>query len=344
MYKVNMNSHHSALALIFAELFILSLQFFGVTILDLVAPLISDVDYYFIVLVITQVAILVAALAAVVIARREGPARFKDFAPSRMSLSQAGRLALSAIGLLFFSLPFTSLFSELLINLGVSTPSSPLTFANSYEFFWGLILVCVLPAVVEEFTVRGAIMNGLLKVGVLPAIFLSAFIFAIMHGNPYQLVHQFLLGAVMAYVVIVSGNLLSSFIMHFTNNAIALVASSLTYFAQNSPNGNLSTSTAGPLEYVILFVLSALGAWLFVVQIKRWTQGAIISEVSRHPDKRSIYVRWCDSKGLFGYVSALGKWRLEVWNKQEKLSPTIYLAIGLALFILGLNTYSLVVM
>ena len=39
------------------------------------------------------------------------------------------------------------------------------------------------------------------------AILITAGMFSLMHGNPIQTVHQFLLGAVLAYVVLVSKSL-----------------------------------------------------------------------------------------------------------------------------------------
>jgi hypothetical protein len=44
-----------------------------------------------------------------------------------------------------------------------------------------------------------------------------------MHGNPDQLVHQFFVGLMLAYVMQVTGNLLAPMILHFSNNFLALL-------------------------------------------------------------------------------------------------------------------------
>ena len=53
-------------------------------------------------------------------------------------------------------------------------------------------------------------------------MFVSAFLFTIMHGGPEQTVHQFILGVVFGYIFVTTGNLWVTILIHFFNNAIAV--------------------------------------------------------------------------------------------------------------------------
>lgn len=88
-----------------------------------------------------------------------------------------------------------------------------------------LIVFCLaaLPAICEEFTMRGVILNGFIKKGKNFAILISALMFMIMHLSLEQSIYQFVLGVILATIVYYSGNILYSIILHFANNAIILI-------------------------------------------------------------------------------------------------------------------------
>ena len=342
MYKVKLSSKHSALALIAVEVFILGFQLVATICLSLFAPDMDEVTEYFILLFITQIAIGVAAIGTLFASRRDTGCSPRDYTPSAVRPMDVLRLFLITCGILLFSSPLANGFSMLLEGLGVSLPASPVSFSTGTEFLLGLVFVCVMPAIFEELANRGVILNGLTRMGAWPAILLSAFIFAIMHGNPHQLIHQFFLGAVMAYAVLVSGNILSSVIIHFANNFIALLLTFLT------ANATVVEVTPPGTEVIFAPIVLALygammfgGFCLFSSQIKRWTQSNILAHVHARPEKRESYVRWRDAGGFFGYVSKLIRWRTDE-NQKERLSPLMILAILLALMILALNTYTMV--
>ncbi len=91
-----------------------------------------------------------------------------------------------------------------------------------------IILVALLPAICEELVFRGTILNGLKKFGPRLMMVLCGLLFAIMHLNIEQSIYQFVLGMVLAGVVLVTGSILSSMILHFFNNALVLVMSFIT--------------------------------------------------------------------------------------------------------------------
>ena len=100
------------------------------------------------------------------------------------------------------------------------------------------------------------ITNGLKKYGTWTAIILSAVFFALIHQNLQQLIYQLFLGGVMAYIVIKTGNIVYTMILHFFNNFVILLSAYLT----GSTTNNIDYSNAWNVIYPILLVIAAVGA------------------------------------------------------------------------------------
>ena len=79
--------------------------------------------------------------------------------------------------------------------------------------------------IIEEIIFRGIIQKGMINNGVKPrnAILVSAFIFGIVHFNPWQFIGAFLLGIVLGVVYFKTKSLLMSIFLHFFNNTIAAI-------------------------------------------------------------------------------------------------------------------------
>lgn len=113
-------------------------------------------------------------------------------------------------------------FNKLLETAGIYSatdlpdPSEPL------NAVLGLLCVCVAPALGEEFMFRGVMLGSYRRKGGLKAVVLSALVFALGHFNPAQLVHQFILGVVLAYLVEATDNIWYAVAVHFLNNVLAL--------------------------------------------------------------------------------------------------------------------------
>ena len=135
-------------------------------------------------------------------------------------------------------------FLELLgYPLQVASPDLPesLTNPKSYGIFsLAVIVVALLPAICEEILFRGVVLNGLrTRFGDIASIFLSALMFALMHQNLQQLVYPFLLGSVMGWIVLRTGSIASSIIVHFCNNFLTILftyLSNISSFSLSLPN------------------------------------------------------------------------------------------------------------
>ena len=97
--------------------------------------------------------------------------------------------------------------------------------AISDNTFMVFLLVSFFAPIIEEIIFRGIIQKGMINNGVKPrnAILVSAFIFGIVHFNPWQFIGAFLLGIVLGVVYFKTKSLLMSIFLHFFNNTIAAI-------------------------------------------------------------------------------------------------------------------------
>ena len=89
-----------------------------------------------------------------------------------------------------------------------------------------ILAIAVLPAVAEEIVFRGVLARSLARQH-RPwlAVVMSAAVFGIYHLVPQQVVATFLLGCLLGFFTLRSRSLLPAMVIHFLNNAIAVVVS-----------------------------------------------------------------------------------------------------------------------
>lgn len=87
----------------------------------------------------------------------------------------------------------------------------------------GVLGTAVVPALVEEFAIRGTVMQALRKYGDKFAIVMSALVFALMHGNMVQIPFAFIAGIAIGYAVTVSGSMWVGVAIHFLNNLMSVL-------------------------------------------------------------------------------------------------------------------------
>ena len=97
------------------------------------------------------------------------------------------------------------------------------------EMLLVLFTVALLPAVSEELVFRGILQNDLIRStgNIHVGVWLSAAIFSFIHFQFFGFFPRMLLGIILGYLYITSGNLGVSILMHFTNNAMVVIALNL---------------------------------------------------------------------------------------------------------------------
>lgn len=166
-------------------------------------------------------------------------------------------------------------FSEILNNLrkimGIGQSDSGEIVFDLMNFndiaalaFVYLIVVPVFPAICEEALFRGVIARGFKGIGDFPAALLSGFMFAIMHGNYSQFLLQFILGVEIGYFVLKTGNFAVGAVMHFTNNAFALLNALVVVLAEAVVSAEFSL--------ILQAALIVFGAVILFLSIYLWVR------------------------------------------------------------------------
>lgn len=99
-----------------------------------------------------------------------------------------------------------------------------------------LLTVALVPAVCEELLFRGGVQNlferwfGRSGKAWAPhaAVWVTAVIFSLIHGEVFSFMPRLLLGAMLGYIYIYSGSIVPNMLVHFVNNAIVVVTYWLT--------------------------------------------------------------------------------------------------------------------
>lgn len=89
---------------------------------------------------------------------------------------------------------------------------------------WGYLVIGLLAPFTEEMVFRGAILRKLLdSYSPWKAIALSAFFFSLIHMNPVQMPHAFLIGLLLGWMYWRTGSILPGIAQHWANNSAAYV-------------------------------------------------------------------------------------------------------------------------
>ena len=87
-----------------------------------------------------------------------------------------------------------------------------------YTVVLHFLVICLVPAVCEEFLFRGAILTNLLPFGRANAILISALLFGLMHQNIAQFFYAFCAGIVLGLIYERTGSIWTCMLLHMTNN------------------------------------------------------------------------------------------------------------------------------
>ena len=105
---------------------------------------------------------------------------------------------------------------ELIFDRSLTNPVESTTYGES--FLVNLIFVAILAPIIEELVFRKLICDRLLPLGEGYAIFLSAAIFGLVHGNLFQFFYAFLVGMLFSYIYVKTGRVRYSLIYHMLTN------------------------------------------------------------------------------------------------------------------------------
>ncbi len=148
----------------------------------------------------------------------------------------------------------TNVFIEFLYYCGYSSILGGIDIPNFGIYLVYVLVSCVTPAVCEEILFRGVVASGFKEKGFKVALIASSLIFMLMHGGPEQTVHQFIIGLVVGYMFLKTGNIWLGIIVHFFNNFISVTQAYLLTMYQNSNPTEVVVETTSTTTLSSLFV------------------------------------------------------------------------------------------
>lgn len=132
---------------------------------------------------------------------------------------------------------------------------------------WTVLTTVVLAPILEEVFFRGQILGSIKhKYGSFWALLVSSLLFALIHGNPPQMVNAFFMGLILGYICLKTGSLLSVIVIHAFNNALAYIQ--LEAFGEDSATATVRQSIGNDAVYYIVYGISL--ALLVVGIIGMW--------------------------------------------------------------------------
>ncbi len=161
---------------------------------------------------------LLVFLPAFFYCRRRG-GRVRDYVPYRKINIATIVLVVICTYLMY---PLIIVLNAISMIFTTSGSMAVMDMMQGQSFFLSLLFTAILPACVEEFLFRGVLFSTYKKSRMLPAIFLSGFLFGCMHMNLNQFIYAFALGVYLAFLVEATGSVFSSMVAHFTLNATSV--------------------------------------------------------------------------------------------------------------------------
>ena len=143
-----------------------------------------------------------------------------------------------------------------------------------------VITIAILPPLCEEFIFRGFVYGGYRK-SCRPAgaIFMSAFLFGLIHGNINQFAYAFLIGISMALLAEATGSIWPTVLMHFLINIRSIIA---MYLLEHIHNGFFEKYLESGVPVDIGSSLIAIAIYAVLSVLTTLMAGAILSWIAGH--------------------------------------------------------------
>jgi len=206
------------------------------------------------------------------------------------------RVIVVSIMIIFVSLPFISWLGE--INQSLSLPEYLsgienwmermegkandliVAFLNVKSFggmLFNVFMIAIIPAVGEEFLFRGVILR-LFKEWTKNthiAVMVSAFLFSALHMQFYGFMPRLLLGIILGYLFVWSGSLWIPMLIHFINNAFAII---YIYATGSMDLLNSDVDSIGASDNSFIITASAVFMIFMMLIVYKWHRDKQITE------------------------------------------------------------------
>ena len=157
---------------------------------------------------------------------------------------------------------FVDFMGEVGVQLTAPEHSVPSGFGGRFIY---VISIAVIPPLVEEFAIRGVIMQPLRRYGDVFAIVASSLVFAVLHGNLIQAPFALIAGIGIGYAVCITNSVWTGVLIHAVNNLYSVV----TEFMIEDITDTAVLDRVYIIVTIALYAAAIIGSALFIVFKKR---------------------------------------------------------------------------
>lgn len=190
----------------------------------------------------------------------------KSFVKSKMSLGEFISLfALSQFLMLVGNYIGTTVNAFFGAMLGEEITNSTSELIESSPVWLTLVIAVIIGPIIEELIFRKLMLDRLSRYGNVLAIFVSGISFGLFHGNLYQFFYSALLGILLAYITVKTGNWLYSVAMHVMINFFGSVAALPAIDRINEFYESLEAFESGAAIDIRSFMLGGMAVFSYVL-------------------------------------------------------------------------------
>ena len=171
---------------------------------------------------------------------------------------------------------FSMIFSENYVSQEMES-------AVASPFLGNMVFLALIPAVLEEYSVRGVMFHEYRRAGILKGAVVSGVLFGLMHRNLNQFCYAAVLGVIFALLVEATGSVFSSMIAHFTINMNSVILIELqSSVVMDTGSGNQAQAVLSRGEWMmmwaydtviaVIFGLMAFGVFVWITKRSRRTE------------------------------------------------------------------------
>ncbi|MFI3207148.1 MAG: type II CAAX endopeptidase family protein [Clostridia bacterium] len=177
--------------------------------------------------------------------------------------SYGALFVLAGLGCCYFINIPVNILTELFYQMGYQVTSQsidvPYTISGIIILYFS---VAIVPALVEEFVLRGIFLKKLQRFGNAFAIIISSLIFSLLHMDLMVIIVTFVAGLVMGFIYVKTKNLWYSVIIHFLNNFFSVTMTIVYSYYGDSDFGLF-------IQLILFYTPIVLGLIAFIILIMK---------------------------------------------------------------------------